>query len=179
MNNRSGIWTVPNLLSLIRLLLLAPMLVLLGRGQRWAVFGLALLGIALDLSDGFLARKLNQCSDLGRVLDPVIDKTVTLSVCLFLVLSPLYAFPAWFFLFLLFREVAVLAGGLAVMRGRKMILESNRAGKWSAFTTGISVLFWIMNWQPFAFWLVCVSFVLTLYSSITYIKAFLAKMRAS
>jgi len=163
MNNRSGILTVPNLLSLIRLLLLAPMLVLLGRGQRWAVFGLALLGIALDLSDGFLARKLNQCSDLGRVLDPVIDKTVTLSVCLFL----------------LFREVAVLAGGLAVMRGRKMILESNRAGKWSAFTTGISVLFWIMNWQPFAFWLVCVSFVLTLYSSITYIKAFLAKMRAS
>ena len=179
MNKRSRIWTIPNLLSLMRLLLLAPMLVLLGRGQRWAVFGLALLGIAFDLSDGFLARKLNQCSDLGRILDPVIDKTVTLSVSLFLVLSPLYGFPAWFFLFLLFREAAVLAGGLTVMRGRKMIPESNRAGKWSAFTTGFAVLFYIMDWQPFAFWLVCISFILTLYSSFTYIKTFLAKMRAS
>ncbi|MBN1893926.1 CDP-alcohol phosphatidyltransferase family protein [bacterium] len=179
MNSVKRIWTIPNLLSLLRLLLLVPMLVLLGRGQRWAVFGLALLGIAFDLSDGFLARRLNQCSDLGRIMDPVIDKTVTLSVCLFLVLSPLYAFPVWFFLFLLFREAAVLVGGWTVMKGRKMILESNRAGKWSAFTTGVAVLFYIMDWQPFAFWLVCISFVLTLYSSFTYIKTFLSKIRES
>lgn len=75
MNKTRKIFTVPNLLSLFRLLLI-PVIVWLCRDQGaygWTLAVLILSGIT-DVADGFIARKWNLVSDLGKVLDPVADK---------------------------------------------------------------------------------------------------------
>ena len=171
------IWTVPNLLSLVRLGTTVPLIIGLHRGQLWWAFAWAAIGILSDSLDGFLARKLNQCSDLGRILDPIVDKVVTLSVVTFLVLSSQYNFPLWFYLFLILREVAVLIFGLTVVRKKQIVMESTRPGKLSAFLTGAMVLFFMMHWQPVAMWLLYGAFVLTVYSSIIYLRRYQSALK--
>lgn len=77
-------WTIPNLLSLLRILLLPLFVVLYLHDQiYWACAVLVLSGVT-DALDGVIARKFNQITDLGKLLDPVADKLtqVTVVICL-------------------------------------------------------------------------------------------------
>ncbi len=72
--------TVPNCLTFARLCLLAPaFFVLIGIGSPAcldAAVVVLLLSAATDVLDGWLARKLDQCTDLGRRMDPIVDKVI-------------------------------------------------------------------------------------------------------
>jgi len=169
------VWTLPNLVTVTRFLLLIPIFVFLTRGERMAVFLLCFLGVCMDLLDGFLARRLNQFSELGRIMDPVFDKIAILSVLLYMVFSPVYRFPLWFFLFMLVRELTVLVFGLLLLKKTARVSESNRAGKWSAFITGSVVMLYVLGWQPYGIVMLWIAFVLTLYSSFSYLNVYLRK----
>lgn len=69
-------WTTPNILTLGRLALLLPICWLLTGDwdDRALAFVLYVLAAATDYADGYIARTYNQGSDLGRMLDPVVDK---------------------------------------------------------------------------------------------------------
>ena len=78
--------TIPNLLSLLRLLLIPVIIWLyLGRGSHLAAA--AIIGISglTDVADGYIARKYNQVSDLGKLLDPLADKLTQMAMLLCLV----------------------------------------------------------------------------------------------
>ena len=115
-----NVWTVPNLLSFIRILLIPVFAVLFYRGQLiWAVVVLALSGLS-DFFDGKIARRFNQVSELGKMLDPIADKLTqaTIAVMLFLTFfkaenRTLHLF-AWVFLLFIVKEMVMLIGG-AVM----------------------------------------------------------------
>ncbi len=177
MEKAKRIWTIPNLLTVLRLVFLIPILVFLSRGQRLPAVAFIGLGVASDFLDGIIARRFDQSSDLGRLMDPVVDKVNTLSVGLLMILSPLYRFPVWYFLFLVVRELAVLIGGFWVVRRRKIVLESNKPGKWSAFFTGVCVLLYILGWEPFTWISLWFAFGLALYSTWTYFQIFLKQVR--
>ncbi len=74
------VWTIPNLLSIVRLMgvPLFLWLILGPEADGWALVVLMLSGIT-DYLDGYLARKLNQTSKLGAILDPVADRLYILS----------------------------------------------------------------------------------------------------
>lgn len=77
-------WTIPNILSLMRIALIPVFAVLyLNDNLSLAVVALAVSGIT-DLFDGMIARKFNQITEIGKVLDPVADKLtqVTVVLCL-------------------------------------------------------------------------------------------------
>lgn len=81
MNQKQKIFTVPNLLSVFRLLLI-PLIVWLYREKGaygWALAVLILSGLT-DIADGFIARRWNLVSDLGKALDPVADKLTQICV---------------------------------------------------------------------------------------------------
>ena len=115
-----NVWTVPNLLSFIRILLIPVFAVLFYKGQLiWAVVVLALSGLS-DFFDGKIARRFNQVSELGKMLDPIADKLTqaTIAVMLFLTFfnaenRTLHLF-AWVFLLFIVKEMVMLIGG-AVM----------------------------------------------------------------
>jgi CDP-diacylglycerol---glycerol-3-phosphate 3-phosphatidyltransferase len=178
MENGKRIWTVPNGLSLMRLLFLIPILLFMSRGKRISALVFILLGVATDFVDGWVARRFHQTSDLGRMMDPLIDKVNVLSAGLLMLMLPgLYRFPLWYFLFLAVRELAVLVFGLRVVRRKGIVLEANRAGKNSAFFTGVCVLLFILDWMPWAVFAMWFAFGLALYSTWTYWRAFRAAVR--
>ena len=126
---RCKVWTIPNLLSLSRLILIFPIIVNLTHYHiGWALFWI-LLAIGTDSLDGFLARRLNQYSQIGRIIDPIADKISLISISLFLVISPLYELPFWFFIFIMIRETIVLLCGLMIMKKYRIVMQSQRAGK--------------------------------------------------
>jgi len=108
---RSQILSLPNLVTLVRLAALPVFVwVLLGRDDRaTAAFILAFLG-ATDWVDGYLARRLGQVTDVGKVLDPVADRLLLGTAIIALMIDG--AVPTWVAVLALVREVAV---GVAVL----------------------------------------------------------------
>jgi cardiolipin synthase len=107
------LWTVPNLVSFVRLLCVPVFVVLLfGRENRAAAaWLLGVLGMT-DWVDGFLARRLDQVSEVGKVLDPVADR-LALIVGIGGILIDGSA-PVWVAVAVLVRELAVALAGLAL-----------------------------------------------------------------
>jgi cardiolipin synthase len=119
--------TVPNLLSVGRIVVLPFVLLDLvaGRLSR-ALVVLVLIG-ASDWFDGYLARVLDQRTRLGAVLDPIGDRAVFIVVGTGLVIADLL--PLWALVILLAREGAVVVvGGVLLLRGAS-IPETSRLGK--------------------------------------------------
>jgi len=126
------IWTLPNLLSASRLLGVPVFLwLLLGpRADGWALLVLALSGVT-DWADGVLARKLDQQSRLGALLDPLVDRLYILATLIGLVLRQII--PLWLAVVLIGRDL-VLLGTLPALRRRGLTsLPVHYLGKAATF----------------------------------------------
>ena len=110
------VWTVPNLISAIRLLgvPLFLWLVLGPEADGWALGVLMVSGVT-DYLDGWLARRLNQTSIVGQILDPVADRLYILAVVVGLALRDII--PWWLALILPLRD-ALLWGLVPILRTR-------------------------------------------------------------
>jgi CDP-diacylglycerol---glycerol-3-phosphate 3-phosphatidyltransferase len=121
---------LPNALTLLRIFLV-PLLVvvLLTRSEAGVFVGTGIFGLAVltDYLDGFLARRRNQVTRLGVLLDPLADKLLTTAA--FVSLVELGAAPAWMVMIILGRELAVTAlRNLAA--GRGVLIAASTLGKW-------------------------------------------------
>lgn len=89
---KSRVWTIPNILSMLRICLI-PLIVYLYlyTEQQWLAGIIVLLSGITDLVDGYIARKFNQISNLGKILDPIADKLTLLTVlsCVFITYNPI------------------------------------------------------------------------------------------
>ena len=117
----TGCLTVPNLLSLIRILLIPVFGVLFYQGHiGWAVIILVISGLT-DFFDGKIARRFNQISELGKMLDPIADKLtqITIAVVIFLEFNksqnPTMQWFKWVFLFFLFKELLMVIIGAIML----------------------------------------------------------------
>ncbi|MBQ8210878.1 MAG: CDP-alcohol phosphatidyltransferase family protein [Clostridia bacterium] len=118
--------TIPNLLSFIRILLIPVFAVLFYNGYNVAaVIVLAISGFS-DLIDGKIARKFNQVSNLGKMLDPIADKLTVFAIAIILFLKfwnaendVLHSF-SWVFLLFIGKDVLMLAvGGAMIAMGMR------------------------------------------------------------
>lgn len=116
-----GCWTIPNLLSVIRILLIPVFAYLFYNDEKiMAVVILAISGLT-DTMDGQIARKFNQISALGKVIDPVADKLtqITIAVMLFIdfktATNPIINALGWVFLVFLIKEAVMIIGGLIML----------------------------------------------------------------
>ena len=117
--------TIPNLLSVLRILLILPFVYFFMTGKcinGWAYAGDFRLS---DLFDGMIARRFNQVTDLGKMLDPVADKLTqgTVAICLAIwepVLLPILAI-------FIVKELAMLAGGIYLVLKKE---KRPTAAKW-------------------------------------------------
>ncbi len=112
------ILTVPNALSLARLLVLPFIYLDLVDGRFLRAFVLLVVFAATDWLDGYLARRLDQITRFGTLLDPISDRALFLVVGLGFVMTELL--PLWALLAVVLRDVAVLAvGGVLLLRGTR------------------------------------------------------------
>jgi cardiolipin synthase len=101
---------IPNVISSIRIVLVAPIAVALAKHQL--VTSIALFGVAAlsDALDGFLAKRFGWQTDLGAVLDPAADKLLLATV--FVVLAYLRLIPLWLMAAAVARDAIIVGGAL-------------------------------------------------------------------
>jgi CDP-diacylglycerol--glycerol-3-phosphate 3-phosphatidyltransferase len=123
--------TVPNWVTLSRLLGLPVILYCLQNPTaetRWLSLGIFLVAAITDWVDGYLARKLNQVTELGKFLDPLVDKLLVLAPLLALI--ELRQVPAWGVFLILARELSVAGWRVTPsLTGNKGVVGANFWGK--------------------------------------------------
>lgn len=125
------ILTVPNLLSFARLAALPIIYLDLVSGRYVRAFVLLVVFALTDWFDGYLARTLNQVSELGKLLDPISDRAMFVVVGIGFVVADLL--PLWALLVLVARDLAVvIVGAVLLARGAKPP-EVTRLGKTATF----------------------------------------------
>ena len=148
------VFTVPNLLSMARLLgvPLFLWLILVPQADGWAVLLLLVAG-ATDWLDGYLARKWNQISRLGQLLDPIADRLYILATLIGLLLRDII--PWWLVALLVSRDI-VMAAVLAVLKRRGITgLPVHFIGKAATFNLLYAFPLLLLGDGPGTFALVC------------------------
>jgi cardiolipin synthase len=102
--------TIPNLLTLLRLCLVPCFIVASYRGLWLAALILFVTAAVTDVLDGMIARRLNQRSRLGAILDPAADKTMMVAGYLFYTLhaAPALRIPGWLTFTVFIRDVLIV-----------------------------------------------------------------------
>lgn len=102
---------IPNALCVFRMLLVAPIAVLLARGEYWITMWVFALAAVTDGLDGFLAKRFGWTSELGKILDPLADKLLLVSV--FITLAVLGLVPIWLAGTAVARDLTITGGAIA------------------------------------------------------------------
>jgi cardiolipin synthase len=127
--------TLPNILSLLRIFMI-PLIVFLMINVNAQIFPYLIViyvfTVFLDFLDGFIARNFSQESDLGKIIDPLADKFLVLSLLLTLTIK--FDFPLWLAVFIVLRDVLILWASFLLFRGKKIVKPSLVIGK---FTFGL------------------------------------------
>jgi CDP-diacylglycerol--glycerol-3-phosphate 3-phosphatidyltransferase len=172
-----NIYTVPNILTACRFVIVPVLLLLLqpGRGDiiALAAFFLFLAGALTDLADGYLARKYGIESVLGKLMDPLADKMLVATPLIMLI--PMGRIPAWVSLLIISREMAVTGlRGLAAASG--IVVSASGLGKIKSIFqyTALCILIFPIGLLPIPFLydlgrvILYVSLLLTLWSGFDY-----------
>jgi CDP-diacylglycerol--glycerol-3-phosphate 3-phosphatidyltransferase len=142
--------------------------------ERWIVVFLFVLASATDGVDGALARKRNQVTDLGKLLDPIADKVLIGGALL--ALSALGQIDWWVTAVILIREIGITIYRFVVIKDR--VIAASGGGKLKTIMQSIAVGFYLSPlagyWAPIGILqlgLLYFALVLTLVSGIQYLSA--------
>ncbi len=175
-------WNIPNILTLLRIVLVPVFVLLFYLPVEWARFSCALVfsvAAITDWLDGYLARKWGQVSPLGAFLDPVADKLMVAVSLLLLVQSeptPALAIPA---AVIIGREITIsaLREWMAELGARAMVAVS-MIGKFKTAVQMVAILLliyddplWGIPIYTVGFVLLYIAAILTLWSMVLYIRA--------
>lgn len=170
------IFYISNLISILRIILLVPVSYLLlnnFESKNTLIIILILCMYVSDLLDGYLARKLNQVSELGKIIDPLADKISVVVIAL--ILLYLGKLPFWFVGIIALRDLLIFGFGFYLDRKKDIRLMSNFPGKIAVFSIGLILLLTIADipyLQTVTRFLYFISLVLIIYSSYLYFKRF-------
>ncbi|MGX5695385.1 CDP-alcohol phosphatidyltransferase family protein [Agromyces soli] len=125
------VWTVPNVLSMLRLALVPVFLVLLVRADYVAALVVLVVASLSDLADGYLARRLDQVTRLGQLLDPAADRLYIFAALIGLAAGGLV--PWWIVVIIVARDVFLLVLGVVLASHGYGPLPVHQLGKVATF----------------------------------------------
>ncbi len=131
--------TIPNFICLMRILLITPFVVFFLDGEYLIAAAVIILSGLSDCIDGFIARKFNQESELGKILDPLADKLTLLAVGICLVVIEPYFLPI--VLILVSKDVLMLIGSTKVVKKGILVPKSKWYGKLGTVMFYVTVTF--------------------------------------
>lgn len=168
---------LPNALTLLRIFLVPVLVVvLLTRTEGGLFLGTAIFGVAVltDYLDGYFARRRNQVTRLGILLDPIADKLLTAAA--FISLVEMNAVPAWMVMIILGRELAVTGlRNIAALRGLVIPASALGKGKMASQVVAIFLLLLARRYallEPLALVALWLALILALVSAADYFQRF-------
>ena len=136
------IFTLPNMLSFFRLLLIPLIVFLYERGQYWGAFGVLFLSGVTDVVDGWIARTFHLVSDFGKAIDPIADKLTQIAV-LFCLMRDYW----WVLAVLLFKECFIGIMTLLALHRTHSVYSAGWYGKLCTVVIYLS-MFVLILWEP-------------------------------
>lgn len=176
---RTFVWTIPNLLSFLRILSIPFVVILLHFSDPLSSFLAALIfsiaGIT-DLLDGYIARQQRSETTIGRLLDPMADKLLILSALIMLI--ALGRVAAWMVVLIVAREVAVTGlRGIASAEG--LIIPASRGGKAKTMLQSLALIGLLLhyeylgiNFHLLGILILWIALVVTVWSGVDYFSKF-------
>lgn len=138
---RKEILYVSNLISLSRFVLLGVTIFYFLRENYFvSIIFIVVIWIS-DLLDGYFARKRNEVSEMGKIIDPLADKICIAAIALAMMLKGIL--PIWFVSMAIFRDLIILFGGLYLKSRKNIVLQSNKLGKIAVFSIGFTLLMYL------------------------------------
>ncbi len=163
--------TVSNIISFVRLLLVAPMAWALWTDRSYTAVGIGVLAYLSDILDGYVARKRGEISELGKVIDPLADKIFVGAAVVVLLLKGSLAW--WFAGAILARDLLILIAGIVVSRRMQRVPPSNYTGKAAVVAIGISLLLTVFSVAP---WLELASQLLAIFLMVASLGVYGSRM---
>jgi len=177
------ILTLANAISISRIFLTIPLVLTFediasGMTEKlWQAFLLIIIIIMTDFLDGYVARKAEEITNFGKLIDPVADKVCMMVVLIYLIIS--YKLPFLIFLLTLaMRDVFLIIIGVYLMFSQEEVFQSNRSGKWFIGISALMMALFLfenpMNIPGYILWTsYLISCLLFIFSTYEYIRRYL------
>lgn len=123
---KENIWNVPNALTMLRMALIPVYWIIFSQGRLYIALAVFILASLTDLLDGYIARKHHLITSFGKLMDPLADKLMVVSVMLSLALRGIVPWPA---LIILFAKEALMVVGGALLLDKGVVVYSKHIGK--------------------------------------------------
>ena len=170
----SDIFLIPNLITILRFFLIAPMIITYKNGMQSYFLVILFVSLLTDFLDGIAARVLNQKSELGKTLDPIADG---ITLFAFIILFNREGFISnWFMIFYFLRQLTILVFSLWYLPILKTVYGSNILGKTGVCFLGSTLCIFALKIQEIYFItpiLLNISAFLLFISLLDYLRFFL------
>jgi len=178
------IFNLPNIITLIRISVVPFLFILLTEpGEFWSLLLAILFALAsiTDMLDGYLARKYNMITTMGKFLDPLADKLIVNTAMILMI--PIGRIPAWIVAVTIIRDL-VVDGIRSIASSEGLYIQASTLGKQKTIAQLFAVTA-LMVWYPIfginsylvGIVLLYIGLVLTIYSGIDYLVKFYRRAR--
>ncbi len=162
------VFTLPNLLSFIRLLLGGYIYYLMIHHQVQEATLWIIIAIASDYLDGIVARAQHRISEMGKIIDPLADKVAIglASIALY----QEYGLPLWLVVLIIGRDIGILLGSVLLISRLKFVVPSAIPGKITVTVIAATLLSFLYGLQVLQQPLVWLTLIMIILSSAYYLK---------
>ena len=166
---------IPNILTIIRFLLIPFILFYIFTGRYILAFIFFTISGITDIADGCIARKYNLISNFGKLMDPLADKLTQIATLTSLVVVDII--PLWILIIVLSKEFIMICGA-SFLYGKDVVVYSKWYGKLSTVLLYVAIVFSLLTkqfeltgiWANIDMALFCLALIATIFSLIMYIK---------
>lgn len=172
---------IPNILSLFRFLLIPIIINCIFTQKYWSALIVFTISAISDVADGFIARKFNLVSNLGKLLDPLADKITQICIIATLVINGII--QPWILLILMAKELILICGA-TFLYGKNIVVYSKWYGKLATVLLYLAIIGSLLLKEfnitltillNLDFILYCLAIACTVFALIMYIKALYSK----
>lgn len=166
---------IPNILTVIRILLIPVIVVFIFIGNYILAFVFFTISGITDIVDGFIARKFNLISNFGKLMDPLADKLTQIATLASLVFTNII--PIWILLIVFLKEFIMICGA-SFLYGKDVVVYSRWYGKLATVLFYIAIVISLLLkqfnltgfWQNLDLGLYTLALVATIFSLIMYVR---------
>ncbi|HOB20520.1 MAG TPA: CDP-diacylglycerol--glycerol-3-phosphate 3-phosphatidyltransferase [Candidatus Atribacteria bacterium] len=160
---------IPNTLTVIRFLMIGLFAFLyLNEGIKsneiWA-FIVFLAAGATDVLDGFIARRYNLVTDWGKLMDPLADKLMLITVMVCMYIDGIV--PLWVIIVIALKELLMILGA-AFLYKKDIIVQANFYGKLATVLFYVAITLQVFKVQPYAWYVLLIAIASTIMAFIQY-----------
>lgn len=146
-DNKSTIWNIPNILTLMRIAAIPVLAILLLSPAKRAGFWAAALFAAASVTDwldGYLARRMGIVTVFGKFLDPIADKLIVMAALIMIL--PYERVPAWMVLVILGREI-IITGLRGIASTEGIVISASNLGKFKTIFQIVAIIGLLLHYD--------------------------------